>query len=88
MTLYTPNADVEQMFQRPRHVIKAGQLIVENGELRREVFGKTLHVAAGHFDPALEPHIADWFNDHYSIRFRNYTVDESYLGENQFVACR
>jgi formylmethanofuran dehydrogenase subunit A len=78
LTIYMPEADIERMFQLPRHVIKAGQPIVENGELRREVFGKTLHVAP-EYDPAIEPHIAHWFDEHYSIRFRNYAVDESYL---------
>ena len=87
LTLYNPDADVERMFQLPRHVIKAGELIVENGELRREPFGKTLHVAP-EFDPALEPIIARWFDDHYSLRFWNYAVDESYLGSHEAIGCR
>jgi formylmethanofuran dehydrogenase subunit A len=78
VTVYNRDADIERMFQLPRHVLKAGELIVENGELRRETFGKTLHVAPEH-DPAIEPHIARWFDENYSIRFRNYAVDESYL---------
>ena len=78
VTIYNRDADIERMFQLPRHVLKAGELIVENGELRRETFGRTLHVAPEH-DPAIEPHIARWFDEHYSIRFGNYAVDESYL---------
>jgi formylmethanofuran dehydrogenase subunit A len=85
LTIYTPQADVERMFQLPRHVIKAGQFVVEDGELRREVFGKTLHVAPD-YDPAIEPHIARWFDEHYSIRFRNYAVDESYLSAHSTIA--
>jgi formylmethanofuran dehydrogenase subunit A len=86
LTIYTPEADVERMFQLPRHVIKGGQLLIENGELRSELFGKTLHIAP-EFDPAYEPHIARWFNDHYSIRWRNYPVDETYLGRHQAIDC-
>ncbi len=86
VTIYTPAADAAQMFQLPRFVFQAGRLVIDNGELRQEVFGKTLHVAP-EFDPADETGIADWFNDHYSIRFRNYPVDESYLGEHESIEC-
>ena len=71
ITIYTPNGDLEIMFSLPRHVIKAGEMIVENGELRREVFGQTLHVAPD-YDREMEPDIQKWFERHYSIRFRNY----------------
>ena len=75
------------MFEMPRHVIKAGQVIVENGESRDQPTGKTLHVAA-EYDPAIEPHLAEWFNQHYSLRFSNYAVNDSYLADNEIVSCR
>ncbi|HEV2972899.1 MAG TPA: formylmethanofuran dehydrogenase subunit A [Pirellulales bacterium] len=86
ITIYAPDDDIERMFQLPRHVIKAGEVIVEYGELRREVFGKTLHVEPD-FDAALVPHIGRWFDEHYSIRFRNYAVADAYLGEHATIAC-
>ncbi len=86
VTIYTPAADMEQMFQLPRHVLQAGRFVIEDGELRPQVFGRTLHVAP-QFDPADEKEIARWFNEHYSIRFRNYPVDETYLGSHESVAC-
>ncbi len=82
ITIYSPHADREQMFSLPRHVIKAGEHIFKGGELRRETFGKTLSVAAP-FDSGREPHLEQWFNDHYSIRYRNYPVDESYFRSRQ-----
>ena len=33
------------MFELPRFVIKSGRVIVEQGEIREESYGKTLHVA-------------------------------------------
>jgi formylmethanofuran dehydrogenase subunit A len=86
VTIYMPALDAAQMFQLPRYVFQAGRMVIENGELRQEVFGKTLHVTPG-FDPADESEIAHWFNDHYSIRFRNYPLDESYLGEHESIDC-
>ena len=45
ITIYTPDANQETMFELPRFVIKAGRIIVEQGEIREETYGKTLHVA-------------------------------------------
>ena len=33
------------MFELPRYVIKAGQVLIDEGELREPTVGKTLHVA-------------------------------------------
>ena len=74
------------MFQLPRYVIKAGQVIVDDGDIRESVFGKTLHVAP-EFDHEIESDISDWFEQYYSIRFRNYPVDEGYLHDSQVVDC-
>ncbi len=78
VTLYQPSDDIRQMFQMPKVVIKSGQVIVEDGELREEVFGRTLYVAPG-YDAELEQDIARWFEDHYTVQFRNYPVEEHYL---------
>ena len=74
VTIYTPDANQETMFELPRFVIKAGRIIVEQGEIREETFGKTLHVAPD-YDRDVEPDIKRWFEDSYSIQWRNYPVD-------------
>jgi formylmethanofuran dehydrogenase subunit A len=71
ITIYTPQADVQAMFEFPRYVIKSGRVIVEQGELRELLPGRTL-VAAPQYDRAQESHIAQWFNSHYSVRFANF----------------
>lgn len=86
ITIYTPNENWETMFELPRLVIKAGKVIVDQGEIRDPVAGKTLHVAP-EYDRDIEPDIADWFEKYYSIRFRNYPVDSAYLHEAEEVAC-
>ena len=45
ITIYTPHENKEMMFELPRYVIKSGQVLVEEGDIRVEHFGKTLHVA-------------------------------------------
>ncbi len=86
VTIYTPDDNQETMFQLPRYVIKAGQVIVEQGEIREPTFGKTLHVAPD-YDPGIETDIADWFEKYYSVRFRNYPVSDDYVPVGEQVAC-
>ena len=74
------------MFELPRYVIKAGQVIVEQGEVRDPAQGKTLHVAPD-YDRDVETDIAEWFEEYYSIRFRNYAVGDEYLHDHEAVAC-
>src|SRR5207248_8355556 len=47
ITIYTPNVDKRAMFELPRYVIKDGQIVVEQGEIRRDLYGRSLHVAPG-----------------------------------------
>jgi formylmethanofuran dehydrogenase subunit A len=78
ITIYTPNSDKRAMFELPRYVIKAGEVIVENGEIRQDVYGHTLHVAPA-YDEGLVPDIKKWFESFYTIQFANYPVDPGYL---------
>ena len=41
ITIYTPDPNQETMFELPRFVIKAGRVLVEQGEIREEFYGKT-----------------------------------------------
>jgi formylmethanofuran dehydrogenase subunit A len=86
VTIYTPDANQQTMFELPRYVIKAGEVIVEQGEIRAPVAGKTLHVAPD-YDRGVEADIARWFEDYYSVRFGNYPVGEEYLHEHETVPC-
>jgi formylmethanofuran dehydrogenase subunit A len=87
ITIYTPHENKETMFELPRYVIKSGRILVEEGEIREDHLGKTLHVAPD-YDVALETDIANWFEQYYSIRFRNYPVGSEYLHDSEQVACQ
>jgi formylmethanofuran dehydrogenase subunit A len=84
ITVYTPDANYETMFELPRYVIKAGRLIVEQGDIREDTYGKSLYVAP-EYDRDVEPDIQEWFEDSYSIKWRNYPVADSYLLHPQVV---
>ncbi len=85
ITIYSPQSDIERMFELPRYVLKGGEVIVEGGEVRRSVDGVTLHVKPAYDDGAI-PSIREWFESRYSVQFANYPVDNEDLGEQVEVA--
>ena len=87
VTIYTPHENKETMFELPRYVIKSGVLLAEEGEIRHEHYGRLLHVSP-EYDRGIEPQIQEWFEQVYSIRFRNYPVSADYLHDAQEIACR
>jgi formylmethanofuran dehydrogenase subunit A len=84
ITLYTPHENKEVMFETPRVVIKSGRVMIENGEIRDPFIGKTMHVAPD-YDREVEGDIQEWFEKYYSIRWRNYPVDDTYLHDSELV---
>ena len=88
MTIYTPRADRKAMFELPRYVIKGGEVVVEQGDIRADVYGKTLHVMP-EYDAGMLPDVKKWFESFYTIQFANYPVDPDYLsGGGRVVPCR
>lgn len=75
VTIYAPDTDRAKMFSTPRYVVKGGELVVEEGELRRAPTGRRLHVRP-EFDAAIEGDLARWFDRYASVRFANYPVGE------------
>ena len=85
VTLYQPNDDIQRMFELPRYVIQAGRIVVEDGEIRAHDNGKLIHATAS-IDEDAVPHIREWFESHYTIQFRNYSVGEEFIGPHEAVA--
>jgi formylmethanofuran dehydrogenase subunit A len=84
ITIYTPDENKETMFSLPRLVIKSGQVIVEQGDVREPLLGKTLHVAP-EYDREVERDIRTWFESCYSIQWANYPVDDHYLADHEII---
>jgi formylmethanofuran dehydrogenase subunit A len=85
ITIYDKRDDQEEMFSVPRYVIKEGKVLVEDGAIREETFGKTFYVAPG-YDAAVERDLRDYFRKYYTIEFENYPVQlEHYLPLRQEI---
>lgn len=88
ITVYDKHEDKEKMFANPRYVIKEGDVLVEDGHIRQETYGKTLFVSP-RYDPAVEKDIREFFDKYYTIEFENYPVRlEQYLPRPQEIAAR
>ncbi len=87
ITIYSPNDDLQRMFELPRYVLRAGEIVVEDGEIRNPVEGKLFHVSPSYDEGAI-PDIQAWFEQYYTIQFRNYPVDAHYLREHEIVATK
>jgi formylmethanofuran dehydrogenase subunit A len=85
-TIYSPDDDRVRMFSLPRWVIKAGEVVIDDGEPRVVPGGSTLHVAPG-YDPAVVPHIAGEFERWSSLRFAHYAPDEAEVARPRPVPC-
>jgi formylmethanofuran dehydrogenase subunit A len=78
ITIYTPSADIRAMFELPRYVLKAGEVVAEQGEIRSVPYGPVLCVEPG-YDAEVLPDVKEWFEANYSVRFANYPVGDEYL---------
>ena len=87
ITLYQPDDDRRRMFQFPRYVIKAGRIVIDDGEFKGSPDGRTLHVAPSYDENAIDD-IQQWFEEHYTIQFANYPIADDVVPHAQAVACR
>jgi len=74
VTIYAPDADRAKMFASPRYVIKAGALVVEEGQLRRAPAGRRLAVRPD-YDAAVTKDVNRFFDDYACVAFENYPVE-------------
>jgi len=87
IAIYDGRDDLPSAFAAPRYVIKAGEVVVEDGEIRRDLRGRLYYVEPD-FDPAIEPEIRRWFADFYTVEFENYPVGIEYLPNAERLSAR
>ena len=80
VTIYHDRPDREEMFATPRYVIKGGEVVVEDGELRRTDDGLLFSSLAG-FDPDVGRVLEPLFGDRYTVSFEHYPVRDPALRE-------
>jgi formylmethanofuran dehydrogenase subunit A len=73
ITIYSKDNDIAKMFATPRYVLKTGELLVEEGQLRRAPRGRRLRLQPG-FDEAVLPDLKRHFDAYSTVAFENYPV--------------
>ncbi|MDQ2931580.1 MAG: formylmethanofuran dehydrogenase subunit A [Gemmatimonadota bacterium] len=73
ITIYSRDANYATMFATPRYVLKAGTLVVEEGQLRRAPAGKRIFVQPG-YDESLMRDLGKYFEAYSAIQLANYPV--------------
>lgn len=73
ITVYTPDRNFETMFAWPMMVVKAGTLIMEDGEFRNHSKGSLLQVSPN-YDREYNETIEQWYERHYSLPLREIAI--------------
>ncbi len=62
------------MFGHPRYVIKGGEIVIEEGDIRETPDGNEYLVKPS-FDPGTDEFLRPLFEDRYCMSFENYPVE-------------
>src|SRR4029077_4837191 len=74
VAIYNENRDIARMFAYPRYVIKGGEIVVEEGEMRQSVEGRE-YVVRPTYDDKIEEFTRPLFQQYYTMSFDNYPVE-------------
>ncbi len=58
------------MFAHPRYVLKGGEVIVEEGDIRKTIDGREFIVRPA-YDESIEEYLRPLFEQYYTISFAN-----------------
>jgi formylmethanofuran dehydrogenase subunit A len=87
VTIYSEKPNAEGvMFSYPRYVLKGGQVVVEEGQVRAVVEGREFIVHPD-FDPQIEAFIRPQFQKVYTMSFENYPTEMTRLHHPEIVPC-
>ncbi|MDB5310929.1 MAG: fhcA [Gemmataceae bacterium] len=84
VAIYNETRDAARMFAYPRYVIKGGEVVIEEGEMRKTVEGREFVVRPG-YDEKIEEYIRPLFQQYYTMSFDNYPVEEERVHGMQVV---
>jgi formylmethanofuran dehydrogenase subunit A len=79
--------DVERMFSSALYVLKAGEVVVKNGKVVKDCYGKTFYVDPPQED-WIEHEIREDFDKFYTVSFQNYPVQMKYLPKSEVIPCK
>jgi len=86
VAIFNAGTDYARMFAYPRYVLKAGEVVIEEGEIRNAHEGKGLLVRPA-YDASVEEFIRPLFQQHYTVAFDNYPVELERIEHPEVLPC-
>ncbi len=81
VTIYDKNkTDIEEMFAHPSMVIKGGQIVVENGKIKKYIWGNTQTIKP-EYDKSIEKSLKKFFDKYHTMRLENYIINDEEMSE-------
>jgi formylmethanofuran dehydrogenase subunit A len=74
VAIYDEDTSGKVQFGQPRYVLKGGEVVVEDGHIRKVVDGREFLVHPS-FDESIEAYLRPLFEQYYTIAFENYPVE-------------
>jgi formylmethanofuran dehydrogenase subunit A len=87
LALFNESKDYARMFSYPRYVIKGGEVVIEEGEIRKIVQGKDF-VVHPTYDEKIEEYIRPLFQQYYTMSFDNYPVEMERIEHPDILPCK
>jgi formylmethanofuran dehydrogenase subunit A len=86
LVIYNHDDDVARMFGHPRYVLKGGEIVIEEGDIRETPEGREYLIQPS-FDPDTEQFLRPLFEDRYCMSFENYPVEIERIEHAQIQDC-
>src|SRR5579872_6461682 len=86
VTIYHERPDGEFVFRYPRYVIKSGQVVVEEGDIKNTNEGREFVVQPA-YDESIETYLRPLFQQYYTMSFENYPVELDRLERAEVRTC-
>jgi len=86
LVIYDEDTDVARMFGHPRYVIKGGEIVIEDGDIRETPQGREFLVKPA-CDPDTDAFIRPLFEDCYTMSFENYPVELERIEHAELREC-
>jgi formylmethanofuran dehydrogenase subunit A len=87
VTIYNKNPDGAFMFRYPRYVIKAGEIVVEEGDIRKVTDGREF-IVHPQYEPQIEDYLRPLFQQCYTMSFDNYPVEMERILQPEVHECK
>ena len=86
VSIYNDDPQPDRMFGYPRYVLKGGEVVLEEGEIRQTPQGREFLVQPA-YDGQIEEYLRPVFQQVYTMSFDNYPVEMERVARPEIRAC-